>query len=100
MIQLRSAMRPTRWLAHLPLTMLPFLAAAVTEGPRLSREVAGRVQQRLAEAGQDWARVDVKGRDVTIRGVAPSRAAARVALDRAQHTAGVRVAVLRALITP
>lgn len=87
-------LRPLRWLAHLPLAILPFLAAAVLEAPRVSTLLARKVEDRLAAAGQGWARVTADGRDIEIRGSAPDHAAADAAFRLATATPGVRSAVL------
>ena len=78
-----------RWVAHLPLVILPFLAAAV-ESPRLERGVERRALAALVSSGNGWARVSVSGRDVEIRGMAPDRAAVEAARAIALATAGVR----------
>lgn len=72
-------MKPLRWFAHLPLIILPLLAARTIEGPRFQAMMQTRVEQALSVAGQDWAKVTVDGRDVEIRGVAPSTAAVAAA---------------------
>lgn len=100
MAKLMLFMRPTRWLAHLPVAILPFLAAVTVEGPRLSKDVEGRVAAQLAGQGHGWAKPEVRGRDVVIRGDAPSRAAADDALAVARQTVGVRRAVLRVRVNP
>lgn len=85
-----SVFRPMRWLAHLPLVVLPFLAAAVIDGPRLGPRLERSVTAALAGAGQGWAKPTVFGRDVEIRGVAPDRAAVDLARAVVEGTAGVR----------
>ena len=85
-----SHMKPLRWLAHVPLVILPFLAAAAIEGPRLQHQVEGRVMAALAAAGQGWATFTVAGRDVEIRGLAPDRGAADAARAAVTATPGVR----------
>ena len=83
-------LKPLRWLAHLPLVILPFLAAAVVERPRLERDLATRVTAALVAAGQDWTTVIVDGRDIEIGGRAPNRAAADAARAAVASTFGVR----------
>lgn len=95
MREIISGMRPLRWLAHLPLAVLPFLAALVIQVPPASAWLARTVEQRLAAAGQGWAKVEVSGRDVEIRGIAPDRAAADAAYRIVIESFGVRHAVLR-----
>lgn len=84
-----AILRPLRWLAHLPLAILPFLAAAI-EGPRLERVLQHRVEGALAAAGAGWAKVTADGRDLEIRGLAPDRAAAETARRVAAGVYGVR----------
>ena len=69
-----ATLKPKRWLAHLPLVILPLLAAAVIEGPHLKRQMEHQLTAALAAAGQGWAKVTITGRDVEIRGEAPNRA--------------------------
>lgn len=85
-----ARLKPKRWIAFLPLVILPLLAAAVIEGPRLKRAMEHQIAAALAAAGQGWAKVTVAGRDVEIRGEAPSTAAAGVARSLAAATFGVR----------
>jgi hypothetical protein len=84
-----AILKPLRWLAHLPLVILPFLAAAI-DGPRMQRDVERRVAAALVASGHGWAKVAVDGQDAEIRGVAPSRAAVDSARRIAAATAGVR----------
>ena len=95
MHEILSGMRPVRWLAFLPLVILPFLAALVLQAPFATALLGREVQKRLAESGQGWADVVVTGRDVQIRGVAPDRAAADAAYRTVAETFGVRRAELR-----
>ena len=90
MMRNTSCMKPLRWLAHLPLVILPFLAAMAIEGPRLRAAVQLNVATTLAAAGQDWAKPIAIGRDVEIRGTAPNRAAVEAARAAAAGTFGVR----------
>ena len=85
-----SRLKPGRWLAHLPLVILPLLAAVVIDGPHVKRNIEHRLTAALAAAGQGWAKVTVSGRDVEIRGIAPDRAAAGVAQAVAAASFGVR----------
>ncbi|WP_374329640.1 hypothetical protein [Aestuariivirga sp.] len=85
-----ARMNPKRWMAFLPLVILPLLAAAVIEGPRLRRMTEHQIAAALVAAGQGWAKVTVTGRDVEIRGEAPSPEAAAVARSLAAATFGVR----------
>ena len=88
-------MKPVRWVAYLPLVILPLLAARVTEGPRLVAAVEARVTEALSAAGQGWVKLMVDGRDIEIRGVAPDRAAADAAREAAAGTFGVRRVEMR-----
>lgn len=88
-------MKPMRWLAHLPLVILPFLAAAAIEGPVLRSMLAREVTAALADAGQGWAKVTLHGRDVEIRGQSPGTSAAGAARAAAAAVAGVRRITLR-----
>ncbi|MCA3560659.1 MAG: BON domain-containing protein [Aestuariivirga sp.] len=90
MSDLISYLKPLRWLVHLPLAILPFLAAAVIDGPKLGPEIGRRVQAALADAGQGWAKPMVTFRDVEIRGEAPDRAAVERARAAVAGTEGVR----------
>lgn len=100
MTSLLQLMKPGRWLAHLPLAILPFLAAVVIEGRQLSRDVMERVDRKLVAAGHGWAGLEVGARDVVISGRAPSAAAAAEAVALAKATEGVRVVELRVSGTP
>ena len=86
-------MKPQRWLAHLPLAVLPFLAAAAIDAPRLQAGLAQRAEAALAAAGQDWARVTADGRDIEIRGEAPDAGALQRAQAAVTGIFGVRRAV-------
>jgi hypothetical protein len=90
MVQSRSYMKPLRWLAHLPLVILPFLAAMAVEGRGVKTTVQTQVTAALAVAGQEWAKPIAMGRDVEIRGIAPNRAAVEAARAAAAATFGVR----------
>ncbi|PZF76259.1 hypothetical protein DK847_13765 [Aestuariivirga litoralis] len=83
-------LRPLRWIAFLPLALLPFLAAAALQGPRLEARLQRQLQAELAAAGQGWAEVTVRGRDVEMRGLAPDKAAAASAAAVAAASFGVR----------
>ena len=89
-------MKPLRWVAHLPLAILPFLSAASIEGWQLEPVMERRVRDALQAAGQDWAKPMADGRDVEIRGWAPSVAARDAARQAALETFGVRRVVMHA----
>lgn len=88
-------MKPIRWLAFLPLAILPLLAAGATEGPRLEQALEARIGAALQGAGQGWARPSVSGRDLLITGTAPDKAAATLARSSAAATFGVRTVQMR-----
>lgn len=90
-------MKPIRWLAFLPLVILPVLAAGATEGRRLERALEARIGEALEEARQGWARHKVSGRDVLITGTAPDQAAAERARSAAAATFGVRTVQMRSV---
>lgn len=98
MTPLPSPFRPVRWLAHLPLVILPFLAAVVIQGPGVGPELVRRAEMRLQAAGQGWAKLAAYGRNIEIKGVAPSRTAADTALAAVAGTYGVRRATLHARV--
>ena len=90
-----ASSRPLRWLAHLPLAILPFLAAAI-EGPRMQRDLEHRAAAALADSGAGWALVTADGRDLVLRGLAPDRAALERARATASAVPGVRRVDMRA----
>lgn len=95
MAESTAYLRPLRWIAFLPLALLPFLAAAVLQGPRLEARLQRQLRADLAAAGQGWAQVTVRGRDVEMRGLAPDKAAAAAAGAVAAASFGVRRVIMR-----
>jgi len=89
-------MKPMRWVAHLPLAILPLLAAGAIEGRRLEPVMESRVRAELAAAGHDWAKPMADGRDIEIRGTAPSPAARESARRAVLDTFGVRRVTIHA----
>ena len=87
-------MKPMRWLAHLPLAILPLLAAGSIDGRRLGPMLESRVEAALSSAGQDWAKPMADGRDIEIRGTAPDAAARDAARRLVLETPGVRSVVM------
>lgn len=83
-------MRPLRWIAHLPIALLPFLAAVVLETTPFQRSLLAAAELRLSQAGQGWSRVVISGRDAQLRGSAPSEADAAAALAIVAATPGIR----------
>ncbi len=57
--------------------------------PRIEQDIAGRVTTGLAEQGLLWADVDVKGRDVVLRGEAPTAEDKAKAVNVATRVFGV-----------
>lgn len=88
-------MKPMRWVAHLPLVILPVLAAAAIQGPFLRSALTRDVTAALAASGQEWARVVLHGRDVELWGKPPGRAAVTEARAAAAAVWGVRQVTLR-----
>ena len=82
--------RPLRWIWGLiPVAFLAAMAYFFVT-PQIELELELRTAQALARANHSWAEVRVEGRDITLRGTAPSEAALREALDAAASAEGVR----------
>lgn len=96
MTQNHRYMKPLRWVAHLPLAILPLLAAGAIKGRRLEPVMESRVRAALAAAGHDWAKPMADGRDIEIRGTAPSSAAREAARRAVLDTFGVRRVTIHA----
>ncbi|MCB1433095.1 MAG: hypothetical protein KDK75_11640, partial [Alphaproteobacteria bacterium] len=73
-----------------PIAVLPFLAGLFIQAKSLQSGLQGSVEARLAEAGADWAKVSVEGRDVVLTGDSPFQAYLDKALDTVSGTYGVR----------
>lgn len=83
-------LRPFQWLTYSPVTILPLLAALMLEGPSLQTKVEQGVQARLAEAGGDWVKAEVRLRDVRLLGDAPSVEAREAVVAAVRAAPGVR----------
>jgi len=82
--------RPWIWLwGLLPLALL-WLAAIVAGLPKMERDLALRADMMLAGDGQNWARVALNGRDLTLSGAAPDEGARRRARETLSTLWGVR----------
>lgn len=58
--------------------------------PTIETEVLGNAKRTLQAHGIDWALVSIDGRDITLSGSPPSRAAAQDAVRLLSETTGVR----------
>jgi hypothetical protein len=56
-------------------------------------DLADRSRNELDAIGQQWADIDVSGRDVTLSGTAPDAESSKNALDAVEAIWGVRVAL-------
>ena len=56
-------------------------------------DLADRSRDELNAIGQQWADIDVSGRDVTLSGTAPDAESSKKALDAVEGIWGVRVAL-------
>lgn len=82
-----------RWVRPgLAATVVLTLLAFFVRSGAVERDLAGRVAERLAADGQDWATVDVAGRNVRIGGTAPSPELQDRAVEVASAVDGVRTA--------
>jgi outer membrane protein OmpA-like peptidoglycan-associated protein len=80
-----------RWIRPgLIVTFVVAAAALLTRHGAVEHDIGGRVAAELAADGLGWATVDVSGRDVTIRGMAPSVDAQDQAVVAAGKVRGVR----------
>ncbi len=84
-------MNSRRWIRPgLVITVVVAILAVLVEHGAIERDLAGRVEARLAADGQDWASVAVSARNVVIRGTAPSAESQQLAVRSAMRVAGVR----------
>ncbi len=82
-----------RWVRPgLAATVVLTLLAFFVRSGAVERDLAGRVAERLAADGQDWATVEVAGRNVRIGGTAPSPELQDRAVEVASAVDGVRTA--------
>ena len=70
------------------------------EAPLIEKDLRDRATAALADAGMDWLRLRVDGRDVTLAGGAPSDAARSEAYRLAAELEGVRVVHDRTTLAP
>ncbi len=73
----------------LPLLLI-FLAAWFITRPGMENDLRSAALERLKGAGQDWAGVDVQGRDARLTGQAPSRTALVDAARNVRSVYGIR----------
>ena len=64
----------------------------VLAGGWIANDLAERSLLEINAAGQNWANVDVSGRDVTVQGPAPDAEAVQQVLSLVEDVWGVRVA--------
>ena len=82
--------RPWIWIwGVIPVAFLTAMAYFFV-APKLESRLTLDTEQALRAAGQGWASVKVKGRDVLLNGTAPSKEALDKAVDIAGGVAGVR----------
>jgi OOP family OmpA-OmpF porin len=81
-------------------TVLVAILAVLVEHGAVERDLGGRVKARLAADGQDWAAVSVSGRNVVIRGTAPSPESQQLATRSAMQVAGVRAVANASALLP
>jgi outer membrane protein OmpA-like peptidoglycan-associated protein/osmotically-inducible protein OsmY len=80
-----------RWIRPgLVATLLLAVVAVVARSGMVERDIAGRVNARLASDGLSWAAAEASGRNVTLHGVAPSTESQEAAMRSALAVAGVR----------
>ncbi|MGH7003287.1 MAG: BON domain-containing protein [Alphaproteobacteria bacterium] len=77
------------WPGLITIALLTVLAGWFLAGP-IDAQITGAVNAAL-ESENGWASADVDGRDLTLKGVAPSEEALAAALKIARETAGVRI---------
>ena len=82
--------RPWIWIwGVIPVAFLTAMAYFFI-APKLENELGLNAEQALRTAGQGWATVKIKGRDVLLGGTAPSKEALDQAVDVAAGVSGVR----------
>ncbi len=67
------------------------LIAVVVNRPAIENDLSSRLSTVYSAFGNDWARISVEGRDVSLTGKAPIMAEKQAALDAARRIYGVRV---------
>jgi outer membrane protein OmpA-like peptidoglycan-associated protein len=90
-----------RWFRPgLALATLVTLVAVVLRVGAIGADLSGAVGSRLSAEGQNWASVEASGRDVTIRGTAPSPEAQQLAVRVAGTVRGVHAVTDRSDLLP
>ena len=67
------------------------ILTVILAGGWIENDLAERSRNDLSAAGQEWASVEMDGRDATLTGTAPDADAAKNALDIVSDIWGVRV---------
>jgi OmpA-OmpF porin, OOP family len=79
-----------RWIRPgLVLTLVFAVVAVVLRSGMVERDLGERAAKRLSGDGQNWAKVDVSGRSVTVVGTAPSVEAQAAATESVKQVSGV-----------
>ena len=65
--------------------------AVLISEPRLEKKLQDRALTTLKNRGQAWARVEISGREATLKGAAPSRKAIEIARDAVLGVEGIRL---------
>ena len=82
--------RPWIWIwGVIPVAFLTAMAYFFI-APKLESGLSLDTEQALRAAGQGWANIKIKGRDVVLNGTAPSKEALDKAVDVAGGVSGVR----------
>ena len=86
------------WPGVITVALLTALAVWFLTDP-IDRELTGRVNDAL-ETANPWASAEIDGRDLILKGIAPSEEALAEALKIAEETRGVRVVDNQATLLP
>jgi len=82
--------RPWIWIwGVIPVAFLTAMAYFFV-APKLESQLSLDTAQALRGAGQEWANIKIKGRDVMLHGTAPNQEALDKAVDVARGVTGVR----------
>ena len=82
-----------RWMLKLigyTLLAVVFTLCLYSIPPTIESEVIGNARRTLQAHGIDWALISIDGRDITLSGSPPSRAAAEAVVKLLSETTGVR----------
>ena len=82
-----------RWMLKLigyTLLTAVFVLCLYSIPPTIETEVLGNAQRTLRAHDIDWALISIDGRDITLSGSPPSRAAAEAVIKLLSETTGVR----------